>query len=84
MNDLRKVSLTLAIPNTPIGDYESGNENAVERMKERKGFFHEWGVHIYHDSENGRLLESSIGIVEEENTGKVYEVLPENIIFLRR
>ena len=53
-------------------------------MKERKGFFHEWGVHICHDSENGMLLESSIGIVEEENTGKVYEVLPENIIFLRR
>lgn len=53
-------------------------------MKERKGFFHEWGVHICHDSENGRLLESSIGIVEEENTGKVYEVLPKNIIFLRR
>jgi hypothetical protein len=84
MNDLRKGSFTLAIPNASIGDYESGNENAEKKMKERKGFFHEWGVHICHDSENGRLLESSIGIVEEENTGKVYEVLPKNIIFLRR
>lgn len=50
-----------------------------ELTKERFGYFQSWGFRII-KSENLELQES-IGIVVEAETGKVYSIKPEFIIF---
>ena len=83
MEDLRKVKFTLERFKGTIGDYESAGEDADEIMKERTGIFHCWGNAPFYDAGTQTLHDKTVGIVEEDATGKVYEVKPEFITFLK-
>ena len=69
-------------PNLSI--YENGFSEAdiaktEELTKERFGYFERWGDKIVMQDE--KTLQMTVGIVIEAETGKVYEVAPENISF---
>ena len=53
--------------------------NVAELTKDRFGYFQSWGYRIV-KRENLELQES-VGIVVEAETGKVYSIKPEFIIF---
>jgi len=55
----------------------SDDEKGSEDFKERRGFFHEWGLVI----ENS--LQKTCAIIEEEGTGKIFMIDPENVQFLK-
>lgn len=82
MDNLRKVKFTLEQFKGTIGDYESVGENADEIMKERTGVFYCWGNEPVYDAEESKYRDCTFGIVEEESTGKVYQVKPKFITFL--
>lgn len=66
-------------------DYDADNpEDGADKMKERYGFFHCFGNHLSWDAENSQYLNRVVGVVEEESTGKVYEVYPETITFIKQ
>lgn len=83
MEDLRKVKFTLEQFNGTIGDYESAGENADEIIKERTGVFHCWGNEPFYDAEVSNFRDRTVGIIEEDATGKVYHVIPQFITFLK-
>lgn len=84
MGELRRIKFSLAIPGQSIMDYDADNpEDKADKMKERYGFFHCFGNHLSWDAENSQYLNRVVGIVEEESTGKVYEVYPETITFIK-
>ena len=51
----------------------------TELKKERLGYFERWGNKIV--MRNEMPLQMTVGIVIEAETGKVYEIEPDNIIF---
>lgn len=51
----------------------------TELTKERSGYFERWGDRIvYHDD---KALQTTMGIIIEADTGKVFEIEPQNITF---
>lgn len=76
----RRVIFTLEREGASMFDYENESE-CEEKAKERSGFFHAWGNAPFWDSEEGHLRDRVVGIVEEENTGKVFQIVPKMITF---
>ena len=77
MATLRKVKFTLAVPGSSIGDCE----NEEETLTERKGLFHCFGNDLIWDEGRSCFLERMMGFIEEEISGKIHKVFPENIVF---
>ncbi len=77
METLKKVKFTLAVPGASIGDYENEEENLVER----KGLFHCFGNDLIWDENRSCFHERLMGFVEEDISGQIHKVFPENIIF---
>lgn len=79
---LREVTFTLEpFKEGTFLDYEMAGEDAEKITKRRDGYFHRWGDTIVYDPELSRNLQKTVGIVEEIETGSIYEVLPAVIIF---
>ena len=79
---LRKVQFNLSdakCKDYTIGDMES-DENGI--LKERYGLFHRWGEAIRCDSESGQKLQETVAIIEEIETGYIYKVNPNTMVFL--
>lgn len=78
---LRKVKFNLN--NNELNYGELVNEqNGEELSRDRYGWFHGFGNCLYRDITEGQIITMFMGIVEEENTGRVYQVLPKNIEFI--
>lgn len=83
MVKLRKVFFNLNELNLTVGDLHSdGNyEDNEDITIERIGLFHRWGDVTYYDSKLERYIQKTVAIVEEIETGKIYEVAPKCITF---
>lgn len=81
--ELKKVWFTLERFHGAMFDYEMNGQSADEVMKKRDGIFHCWGNELIWDAEASVWRERVIGVVEEETTGKVYQVIPECITFIK-
>ena len=80
----RKVKFTLEEPGLAIGDYDEMPSNEREELtNERLGIFHVFGNVPYYDNSMCGFRDRVMGIVEDEATGKVYNVHPVNITFLK-
>lgn len=66
--------------NYTIGDIENDDEG---NLKERYGRFHCWGEAIRCDSETGQKYQETVAIVEEIETGDVFKVDPNTIVFIK-
>ena len=86
MDNLLKVEFTLEPQKMSLGDYGyfvgEPDKNAEEILKKRKGFFHCFGNEPFYDAEAQCLRDRVVGIIQEEDTGKVYHVIPQFITFL--
>lgn len=83
MNNLRKVQFNLGeakCEDYTYGDMESDSSGI---LKERQGWFHCWGEAVHSDNETGQNLQETIAVVEEINSGKIYKVDPNTIVFLK-
>lgn len=80
MENLRNVVFKLEQENMTIGDYAT-QEELEEKTKKREGFFHMFGNELIYDDKAECYLVRTIGIVEEEKTGKVFHVVPKFITF---
>lgn len=78
---LRRVTFTMEIPGAAMLDIIN-SDNPEDQTKVRKGYFHTFGNVLRWDSENSKYLEEMLAIVEEEESGKVYHVLPQNMTFV--
>lgn len=83
MESLRKVLFTLERFHGTIGDYESAGDSAEEIMKQREGYFHTWGNVPFWDAQESKWRDHIFAIVEESDTGKVYNVKPEFLTFCK-
>ncbi len=78
---LRKVKFNLSNINNKdltIGDYEF---DEGECLKEREGYFHRWGDEVYTDPQTLIKYQVTIALIEELNTGRVYKVDPQTVVF---
>lgn len=82
MKKLRKVQFNLGDAKCKDYTYGDMESDTTETLKERQGWFHCWGEAIHLDEENGRKFQDTIAIIEEIETGKVYKVDPNTIVFL--
>lgn len=81
MKSLRKVKFFIKNPNIHIGEITLTGEPTEEETKERTGLFHEWGKKIIPDLETGNTNVTTLAIIEEMSSGKVYMIEPENVKF---
>ncbi len=61
------------------GFSEADVSETAELTKERLGYFERWGDKIVERDE--KVLQMTVGIIIETETGKVYEIVPNHIIF---
>lgn len=79
---LRKVQFNLSDEKSySYGDLESDDEGI---LKERFGVLHCWGESVSIDSETNQKFQETVAIVEEINSGKVYKVDPNSIVFVKK
>lgn len=70
--------------NPHLAIFENGFSDAevaeiAEQTKERLGYFERWGEKVvYHGDQ---AFQSTVGVIVEAATGKVFEVEPQNITF---
>ena len=76
---LREIKFNLNEQDLTLGDLGYDDHDGI--LNERHGYFHCWGNVEFYDSENGRLYLRKVAIVEESETGKIFEVAPKNIVF---
>lgn len=79
---LRKVQFNRSnakCKNYTIGDILSDKDGI---LKKRFGLFHCWGEVIRCDSETGKIYPETVAIVEEIDTGDVYKIDPNAIVFV--
>ena len=69
---LRKVIFCLNEQNLTIGDL--GFEDPEGIKDERHGYFHQFGNIIVYDPKQELFFPKTVAIIEEIETGKVYEV----------
>ena len=83
MKKLRKVLFNFS--NEKCKDYTVGDKwyDEVGTIKECYGLFHCWGEVIRCDSETGQKLQETMAIIEEIETGEVYKVDPNAIVFIK-
>lgn len=80
MEELREVVFCLKQQKMAIMDYSS-REEALEKTKQREGYFHCFGNELLYDETAQCFREIKVGVVEEKGTGRVYHVVPKNICF---
>ena len=82
--ELRKVQFNLG--DAKCKDYTFGDMESDEKgiLKERHGLFHCWGDVISYDSETGQKLQETVAIVEDLDSGDVYKVDPNTIVFVKK
>lgn len=81
MEKLRKVKFTLEKQaDLGLQDYENEAERE-KTTKERDGKFHTWGNECSWN--DGKLIEQVIGVVEEDKTGKIYQIIPKRMYFVK-
>ena len=81
MEKLRKVKFTLEKQaDLGLQDYEHEAERE-KTTKERDGKFHTWGNECSWN--DGKLIEQVIGVVEEDKTGKIYQIIPKRMYFVK-
>ena len=84
MGTLRKVTFFLEKnPGYGLFDFTEEEQNEInEKAKTRAGIFHEWGHEIVKTEDES--YKNTYAIVEEQDTGKVFQVAPENIQFINQ
>lgn len=75
--DLRKVIYSTGGSNNP---YERTEQDPPH--KESEGLFHEWGETPTQSPYDERTFNKKVGIIEDSESGKVYEIPVENIKFI--
>lgn len=80
MEELRKIKFSFAIPGHSIMDY---GEEAEEKLKERDGYLHFIGNEPFWDAVESKWRDRIVAVVEELSTGKVYDVYPQMITFVK-
>ncbi len=83
MESLRKVKFFIKNPLEYIGETMLSGDPTEEETKERIGVFHKWGNKLIPDLENEQTFVVKLRIVEEQDTGKVFMINPENITFIK-
>ena len=80
---LRKVLFNLS--DAKCKDYSVGDRWTDEGgiLKERHGLLHCWGEAIRCDSETVQKFQETVAIVEDIETGNVYKVDPNTIVFIK-
>ena len=80
---LRKVQFNFG--DAKCKDYTFGDTQSDEKgiLKERYGLLHCWGEAIRYDSETGQKFQETVAIVEEVDSGAVYKVDPNTVIFVK-
>lgn len=76
---LRKVSFNLNGQNLNYGDLDYNDSEGI--MKERQGEFHRWGDTTTYDSQEQKMFQKTVAIVEEISTGQIYEIAPHCLKF---
>lgn len=76
---LRKVRFNLNEQNLSLGDIDYEDSDSIMMM--RNGYFHRFGDVICYDPKQGKNYQKTIAIVEEMETGDVFEVAPHCISF---
>ena len=81
-DELREVEYTLESScELGFNDYENDTERE-KITKKRKGLFHRWADEI--QIVNGEYYTTTFGIVEDNESHKVYHIVPKRIIFLNK
>lgn len=81
-DELREVEYTLeSSEDLGFMDYENDTERE-EITKKRKGLFHRWADEV--QIINGEYYTITFGIVEDNETHKVYHIVPKRIKFSNR
>ena len=79
-NNLRKITFCLLkdgyLPNLPAAE----EEKREELLRERKGYFHKWVEDV--DCSKEIPFIKPMALVEEAESGTLYEVAPYNIRFI--
>lgn len=80
---LRKITFQLGTPDGYTPD-QTDEERQIEekRTNMRLGAFHCWVPGMVYCPEVGESVPGILGLVEEIETGKIYEIAPELITFL--
>ncbi|MBP5364828.1 MAG: hypothetical protein J6Y82_02755 [Bacteroidales bacterium] len=82
--ELRKVTFDLNEQNLFIGDISLDFKDKDGILKRRHGLFYRFGDKIVYDSEQEKSFQKTVAIVEEIATGKIYEVAPERVKFVKK
>lgn len=83
-DELREVEYTLE-SSYDLGLMDYPDENGLsqeEATKIRKGLFHRWADEV--QIVNGEYYTTTFGIVEDNESHKVYHIVPKRIIFLNK
>jgi len=81
-DELREVEYTLESScELGFSDYENDTERE-KITKKRKGLFHRWADEVQID--NGKFCTVTFGIVEDNESHKVYHIVPKRIKFSNR
>ena len=78
--ELRKVRFNLNEQNLSLDELDYEDSNGI--MDEHHGVFHRWGDVFCYDPRTESNIQKVVAIVEEEGTGKIYEIAPHCITFL--
>jgi len=83
MKDFRKVTFYL-VKDSGYGLFDFENEKEQEELeektKQRQGVFHAWGYEVV--TVENESFKNTYAIIEELETGTVYQVVPQNIQFI--
>ena len=79
MENLRKVLFNLNEQGLSLGDLDFNDSNGI--TEERRGYFHRWGDVVQYDSQSEKSFSKTVAIVEEDTSGKIFEVAPHCIKF---
>lgn len=80
MENLRKVEYTLqGEEELGFNDYEN-DEEREKALKERKGLFHRWGE-SYRWIDN-KYYSETFGIIEDDESHQIMQVVPKRIKFI--
>ncbi len=81
--DLRPVKYSLLNPkDRGFNPDEEESKNEEKLFKMRTGRFHCWSPSQKNDPKQAKLVPCMVALVEDESSGKIEEIYPENIIFI--
>ena len=83
MSELRKVKYFLQRPKSFIPDCDLGDSNSQDELQvEKHGYFHCWVCEERKSAESGQFREETVALVEDVNTGKMYHVEYDLLLFI--